>query len=445
MDKLPAEPTGLDAMELARREESVEAREAQVRLREAQLDARAQEDTSRLEREHLALQIRDVNEQLVLASLRAQALADDADAARGAADDIAERFRSLVLTSSSLVWRASAAGRLELDRDLWCTLTGMQLSDADEGWLDAIHALDRDRVRAAWADAVSAGTPYACQHRIRARKGGFSWVASRAVPIRKAGLVKEWIGMMTDVTDRVRVEEARDRFIGILGHDLRSPLGAIISGLELLGELPAPFAKTVSRLVRSADRIHVIVRDMLDFARGRLGGGIPISPRPCDLGTVCHDVVEESKQAHATRAISFEGSGDLRGEWDPDRMEQVLSNLLGNAVEHGSDPIVVTALPAGDQIVASVHNGGEPIPEALLPTLFEPFTRGVYIAEESPAVTGSGLGLGLYIANEIVHAHGGTLSVSSSADLGTTFTIAIPRIVPRRMPSPTGEHVALAV
>jgi PAS domain S-box-containing protein len=368
----------------------------------------------------------------VVSSLQAQQLADDAIAARGAADDIAERFRSLVLTLSSLVWRATADGRLELEREPWRTLTGLEVSDDEWGWLDAIHPLDRDRVRATWHEAVAAAKPYACQHRIRSSKGGFVWVLARAVPILRSGTVREWIGMMTDVSDRVRVEEARDLFIGILGHDLRNPLTSIVGGLDLLRDLPAPSARIIARLVRSTGRIRVIVRDLLDFAHGRLGGGIPISPGPCSMASICRAVVDENKQAHATRAIRFRGSGDLSGKWDSDRIEQVISNLVSNAVVHGLDPITVTSRSEDDLIVTSVHNRGEPIPDALLPTLFEPFTRGAYLREDGRSTSDAGLGLGLYIVNEIVHAHGGTLSVSSSADDGTTFTFALPRSGSRR-------------
>jgi signal transduction histidine kinase len=305
----------------------------------------------------------------------------------------------------------------------------LQLSDDEWSWLDAVHPADRDRVRDAWLDAVASATPYACQHRIRTNEG-YGWVMARAVPIVKGGVVREWVGMMTDVTDRLRVEEARDRFIGILGHDLRNPLTSIVGGVEQLHDLPAPLARTVARIGRSARRIEVIVRDVLDFARSRLGGSIPIATRPCNMAAICKAVVEETRQAHATRSIRFHAHGDLVGKWDADRIGQVISNLVGNAVAHGLDPIVVTSQDEGEQVVTSVHNRGEPIPDALMSTLFEPFTRGAYLVGDGRAHDGGGLGLGLYIAGEIVRAHGGSISVSSNLDEGTTFTLALPRIVP---------------
>ena len=433
----------------AKRDSAIGEREETVRLREAELEARREIDAVRAERERLLVQLREANEKLVLASMQAQQLADDADAARAAADrnaddanaaraaadENAERFRSLVVTSSALVWRATADGRFDVDREAWRKLTGSYPAEGEWGWLEAVHPLDQDRVRDNWKQAVAASAPYACQHRIRQRKGGYAWVMGLAVPIMRSGTVREWVGMMSDVSDRVRVEEARDQFIAILGHDLRNPLAAIVAGIDSLGDLSEPYTRTLVRLARSARRIEVIIRDLLDFARGRLGGGIPVAPRACDMHRICTEVVEEIKQAHPSRSISFDGIGDLRGEWDPDRIEQVVSNLVGNAIVHGADPIVVTSRATEDAVVTTVHNQGPPIPEGVIPILFEPFTRAGHEVQHSD----EGLGLGLYIANEIVHTHGGTLTVSSVAGKGTTFTFALPRSVPRRARTTTGE------
>ena len=201
---------------VAKRDAEISDREELVRLREAGIEARREADAARSERERLLVRIRDVNEQLVLASLQSQKSADDANAARAAADDNADRFRSLIVTLSAVVWRATAEGRIELDREAWRKLTGADPADTEWGWLEVVHPLDRDRVRDTWRAAVAAAKPYACRHRIRARKGGYAWVMARAVPIARAGTVREWIGILTDISDRVRVEEARDQFIGIL-------------------------------------------------------------------------------------------------------------------------------------------------------------------------------------------------------------------------------------
>jgi len=422
----------------AQRELAITEREELVQLREAQLEARRDADRGRIERERLLVQIRDANERLVLASLQAQELADDAVAARSRADDNAERFTSLIRTSSALVFRANENGRLELDHEAWRRLTGMRAADQEWGWLEAVHPWDQDRVRAAWSAAAATARPYLCQHRIQSAKGGYAWVMARAVPIVKAGVVREWIGMLTDVSDRVRVEEAREQFIAILGHDLRTPLASIVAGIEIFRELPEPYRRTIDRVARSAHRIEAIIRDLLDFARGRLGGGIPVTPRPCDMRLICDEVVQEIKQSAPTRDIRFESIGDLRAEWEPDRIEQVVCNLVGNAVTHGVDPIIVSCEPETTHIVTVVRNRGPSIPEALLPTLFDPFTRSTDTLDRRE---GHGLGLGLYIAHEIVRAHGGTLTVSSIPGEETVFTFRLPRTLPGRART-AGEQTA---
>ena len=340
-----------------------------------------------------------------------------------------ERFRTLVTTSSALVWKATAAGHV--DHEGWQQFTGVDAEQGDWGWLEAVHPADQDRVREAWTGAVAAGSSYSCQLRIRRREGGYAWVLARAAPIPTSGPVREWIGMLTDISDRVRVEEARERFIGILGHDLRNPLNAIMMGVELLGKLPAPHSNVVATVARSAHRMEAMIRDVLDFARGRLGDGVPVVPSQVDLHDVCEEIVAEMRQAYPGRTFSFEAAGDLRGQWDPDRVEQVLSNLVGNAVTHGEGAVRVTGNDAGDDVIITVHNEGTAIPVAVIPTLFEPFSRAAQdvSGEHGPA---GGLGLGLYIASEIVHAHGGTISVSSVQGEGTTFAIRWPRKVPHR-------------
>jgi len=425
---------------VAKRDQELAEREELLQLRERALDARSEADDARAEREHLLGQVRAANEKLVTAIVEAEQLADEANAARAQADHNEERFRSLVYTSSAIVWQATSSGRVQVDRDAWRRFTGVDPGAGDWGWLEAVHANDQGRVRDAWAEAVATATPYSCQHQIRARAGGYASVVARAVPIPATGTVREWIGMITDVTDRVRVEQARELFIGILGHDLRNPLSAILMGVELLGDLAGPEASIVARIARSANRIEVMIRDLLDFARGRLAGGIPVAPRRCDLRALCNEAVAEMTQAHPERAIRFEAHGHLHGQWDPDRVEQVVSNLIGNAIAHGVGAIGLVACDEGDEVVITVHNEGAAIPAAMLATLFEPFTARDLGGAPAKRV---GLGLGLYIASEIVHAHGGTISVDSAEGTGTTFTLRLPRAVRPRQRTTTQRDLVL--
>src|SRR5262249_17465874 len=156
--------------------------------------------------------------------------------------------------------------------------------------------------------------------------------------------------------------------------------------------------------------------DIMDFARGRLGGGIPAQRRRMDLSEVCKHTVEELAAAYPNKTIQFHADGNNWGRWDADRVAQVISNLVSNAVQHGQKdtPIETTVADAGEHVELSVHNQGPPIPTELIPVLFEPFHRG------------AGLGLGLFIVKAILDAHGASITVRSTATEGTTFCIRWP-------------------
>lgn len=382
-------------------------------------------------RDLLVSQVREANEKLLLAALRAQDAADAAKAAHVAIEESEQRFRSLVTTAAAVVWHASADGRVQVEPESWSNFTGTTPQETagypDWGWLENLHPNDRERVRAAWKDSVATGGAYATDHRLRRGDGSYAWVESRAVLIPSTGPTREWIGTMTDVSDRVRVEAARDQFIGILGHDLRSPLSAVKMAAYLIeqGGAGQHTAQLAARISRSSRRMEAMIESLLLFARARLGGGIPINRRPCALGRLCADQVAEAQEAHPGREIGCETSGELDGEWDPDRLEQVLSNLISNAVAHGEDPISVAVRGEGDEVTLTVQNHGAPIRSSLLPTLFDP-----YHGDEHS----KGLGLGLYIVGEIVRAHGGTITVRSEVGEGTTFRVALPRRAPSLVP-----------
>jgi signal transduction histidine kinase len=236
--------------------------------------------------------------------------------------------------------------------------------------------------------------------------------------------------MESIVRFKERVEHSRDMFIGILGHDLRNPLGAIMMSNQLLledGDLNEEQDSLASQIEISAKRMNQMITDLLDITRINLGTGIPITTAPVEIGSLGKQIAEELQVAHPNRAILFEVSGNLEGEWDGERMSQVFSNLIGNAVQYGfkNSPIVVTVTGQPDEIILSVHNDGIPIPEDNLETIFNSLTRVVKRGDTQKETTS--LGLGLYIAKEIVVAHGGTINVTSSEKDGTTFTVRLPR------------------
>jgi PAS domain S-box-containing protein len=224
-----------------------------------------------------------------------------------------------------------------------------------------------------------------------------------------------------DITEQKQLEEAKEQFVNILGHDLRNPLSAITVGAQFLlkaGDLPEKHMRAAARIARSADRMARMIADLLDFARGRMGEGIPVERIVCDMAVVCRQVVEEIQVANGNRNISVDISGDARGDWDPDRVAQVISNLMANAIEHGADPITVFLHGEEDAVLLEVSNRGTPISDHLLPVIFQPFSR-----RDGGSPLGTGLGLGLFIASEIVRAHGATIAVRSTESEGTTFAV----------------------
>lgn len=225
------------------------------------------------------------------------------------------------------------------------------------------------------------------------------------------------------------VSTTREQFLGILGHDLRNPLGSIIMGATQLTRserLDGQEARVAARILNSAQRMSRMVDDLLDLTRSRLGAGIPVTPRPMDLTPLCHEVISELEGVSPGCRMRFEAQGDLRGEWDSDRLTQVLSNLVSNALQYGGGGLVsVVAQSHGEEVVLQVHNEGPPIGERAMKTIFEPMVRHQPSTPEGGNATG--LGLGLYIAREVVTAHGGTLEVTSTEKEGTTFTVRIPR------------------
>jgi signal transduction histidine kinase len=228
------------------------------------------------------------------------------------------------------------------------------------------------------------------------------------------------------VEDELRVSEERQRlrdvFIGILGHDLRNPLGAVAMGAQLLllEELSPKARNVVAKILSGTEKMSHLIRDVLDFARGQLGGGIPIFPTETNMAHACESVVEEHRLRSPSRQIDLDVRDDLRGRWDRERVEQALSNLVSNALQHGDGKVEVRACVADGAVVVEVHNSGTPIPAELLPGIFEPFRKG--------DASAAGLGLGLYVVREVARAHGAVAEVESSRDHGTTFRISWPRV-----------------
>jgi signal transduction histidine kinase len=221
-----------------------------------------------------------------------------------------------------------------------------------------------------------------------------------------------------------RESQFRDRFFGMLGHDLRTPINAIhLSARALVdgGGLNEKEVKMALRILNSCQNLDRMVRDILDFTRGRFGEPMHVNRSPADLAVILPDIVDELHCANPNVVIDLAASGDLRGEWDRERLSQVISNLVTNAIQHGNAQHVrVTAGNENNQVLIEVHNQGPVIPQDRLATIFNPLWQ-----ERHSNQGRAGLGLGLFICKEIVKAHGGTISATSSRDAGTIFAMRL--------------------
>jgi PAS domain S-box-containing protein len=261
---------------------------------------------------------------------------------------------------------------------------------------------------------------------------------SSAAPVRLRGRIVGAVAVNSDITVRMREEaelraalEFRDRMLGVLSHDLRNPLGVILTSAELLQrqvKLEGKQGETLRRMIDNAHRIERMVHDLLDYTRTRRGSRLPLARRETDLVVLCNQVIGNMQVLHPERTVRLTSSGETRGAFDPDRAAQAIGNLVSNALRYSppSSEVEITLTGMDTEVVLQIHNQGPPIAADLLPRLFQPFERGV---SEEPG-SRAGLGLGLYIVRQIVDAHGGKVDVRSAPGDGTTFTLRWPRGAP---------------
>jgi signal transduction histidine kinase len=261
------------------------------------------------------------------------------------------------------------------------------------------------------------------------------WAARAAEPTREsvADLVRFNEAIDQETTESIsyyskKVDHSRDLFLGVLGHDLRNPIGAMRMSAELIakiGSLTERQRMLIAQVVASSDRATEILDQLLDLTRARLGSGLHILREQMDMAFVSRQLLEEMRSLHPGRTFKLTISGDTKGHWDKPRIGQVFSNLLGNAVQYGFTdlPIDVTVIGDSKEVSLSVHNEGVPIPKNAISGIFEAMVRG-----GTEGIDSTNLGLGLYITKEIIAAHGGTIRVTSSEKDGTTFIALFPRV-----------------
>jgi signal transduction histidine kinase len=225
------------------------------------------------------------------------------------------------------------------------------------------------------------------------------------------------------------IDRSRELFLGMLGHDLRNPLAAVsgLAELQMRAKTPERNIEFSKQIWISAGRMSQMITDLIELTRMRLGTGIIVNRSPADLCEICRNAIREMQAIYPARAFHLDCSDALAGEWDAARMSQVISNLLGNAVQHGAanSAVTLSAKRDGHLVEIAVHNDGAPIPVEAIPKLFDCLFQA-QVSGKADDDQSTSLGLGLYIAKEIVVAHGGTIGVSSTDKDGTTFTARLP-------------------
>jgi hypothetical protein len=340
-------------------------------------------------------------------------------------------FHELVENMPELAWTARQDGYVDFFNRRWFDYTGTTLEEMQGwGWRAVHDPAMVEAVAERWNRSLETGQPFEMEFPLRGADGAFQWFLTRVRPYRDSeGRVVRWFGTSTNIDERRRTDTFRDLFIGILGHDLRNPLNTIMMAARMMsmrGELSPENESMLARLIASGVRIQRMIDQLLDMTRARLAGGIPIARGgEQDVVTIVMKIIDELRTVHPRRAIHLFADGPCAASVDADRIEQVVSNLVTNALAHGepSKPVTVRVTEDDHAVRIGVHNQGDPIDPSFVPLLFNPFAR------KEQRGRSDGLGLGLYIAERIVFMHGGKIEVESSPETGTRFDVTLPKKV----------------
>lgn len=343
------------------------------------------------------------------------------------------RYMNLAEAIPQIVFTADPNGEITYANRRWVEYTGIE-SSAMKGksWLHGIHEEDQPSARRAWEAAVRDGEVFEAEFRLRrARDGAFRWHLCRAVPERDDdGKILAWLGTATDFQELKQAIRARDEFLSIASHELRTPLTALklrVQGMLHRKDLDDRLRTKLDSVSRQTERLERLIESLLDVSRITTGH-LEIEPEEIDLGSVVEEVIERHREEalQSGSRIEVDLASPVRGVWDRMRMEQVLTNLISNAVKYGDGkPVSVTLRTENGRAELSVSDCGIGIDAADCARIFEQFERAAARRNYG------GLGMGLYITRQIVIAHGGSVQVESRLGEGSTFRVSLPHSSPR--------------
>lgn len=354
--------------------------------------------------------------------------------ARQRAEESEERFRTLADNMSQFAWMTDETGAIFWYNKRWYEYTGTTLEEvAGWGWQKVHHPDHVERVVKKIRACFQSGELWEDTFPLRGKDGEYRWFLSRAIPIRdESGKVIRWFGTNTDVTEQRRLEQQKDDFIGTASHELKTPVTSLKAFAQVLehrfraaGDMRS--AELLTKMDRQLNRLTLLIRDLLDETKIK-EGKLQLQVSTFDYSDLLREIIEDVQHTTTQHTIVYEGVPGVAIAGDRERLGQVLTNLLTNAVKYSphADRVLVTASLDGDEIITRVRDFGIGIPEQQQGHVFERFFR----AEIKEPESYPGLGLGLYISAEIVSRHGGRIWVESTEGEGATFAFALPMTVP---------------
>lgn len=365
------------------------------------------------------------------------------------------RYKALVEAVATAVWHTDAEGRFNDDLGSWQSLTGQPPEESrDDGWLEAIHPDDREDARAKWRRSLASASVYEHEQRLRLGDGGYRWFVARSAPvIDEQGATREWIGAHVDIEARKQAEaqrlrlleaerharqraeeanRAKSQFLAMMSHELRTPLNAIGGYAELLelgvrGPVAPEQAEDLRRIRRNQRHLLAIINDILEYARVE-AGRIDLQLRDVALLDIVASAEAMIAPQLLAKQLRFEiGQCDpaLRARADPEKVAQIMGNLLGNAAKFTPAGGAISLECRGDRDVVAivVRDSGPGIPDAMLERVFEPFFQ----LDNSLTRTTEGVGLGLAISRDLAQAMAGDVRAESTPGVGSAFTLVLPQ------------------
>lgn len=342
-----------------------------------------------------------------------------------------DEYRALVEASPIMIWRAGVDGKCDYFNETWLTFTGRSHElEAGDGWTEGVHADDVDRVLRTFRDHFARRQWFEMEYRLRRHDGVYRWIFDRGVPFEIEGKFAGFIGSCIDVQERHDAAAHRRTALSMVAHELRTPLSAMQTYVEVIQAKAAIAAPVFEKLARQVQRLAKLIDDLSDTARAEEARDLPLKKARIDLAEVVRRVgaTYEEVAPRRTPRIRFETRiepGDYTVHADPDRLEQVLVNIIENACKfsHEDGRVVLALFTEAELVCARVTDEGLGIPPSELPAVTLPYFRG----SNASAARVPGAGMGLAIAKQIVAQHAGQLEIASELGKGTEVTICLPR------------------